>query len=137
MKKTFLSVMALAAMLWCAGCENQDLVRCRQDNQRLSGQLSDLQNQLTAANAALEKQKSENVDIQNKAMESITTMLKKEQAQREKLQSALDEKDALLKAEQQKLADALQQIDALKAENAKMKVELERLKAAATQAATK
>lgn len=137
MAKTSWIVFVVSMGVMLAGCENKDLLRCKEDNVRLTSQVSDLQKQLADTQAALDKQKAENIDIQNKAMESITTMLKKEQAQRDKLQSALNESQAALTDCQQKHADTLKQLDALKAENEKLKAELDRLKAAATQAATK
>lgn len=115
MKKMAFFVV-LAAVLVLAGCESKELVTCRQDNQKL-------QNDLTAANATIEKQKSDNADIQNKAMESIMTMLKKEEEQRKKLQATVAEKDTQLKTAQQ-------QADALKAQLDAANKAVEQLKAA-------
>lgn len=137
MKKTGWIVWFASMSVMLAGCENKDLLRCKEDNVRLTSQVSELQKQLADTQAALDKQKAENIDLQNKAMESITTMLKKEQAQRDKLQAALNESQAALNDCQQKHADTLNQLNALKAENEKLKADIDRLKAAATQAATK
>lgn len=148
MKKTGVGVVLMAA-LFLVGCESKELVTCREDNQTLQAQAATLQQQLTQTKAAVQQKdadiakiKAENVDMQNKAMESIMNMLKKEEDRSKKLQASIAQKDEQVKAEAQKTAaseqtikDLQQQIDALKADLVKANQAVETLKAQAAPAA--
>ena len=79
--------------------------------------------------------------MQNKAMESIMNMLKKEEERSKKLQASIAQKDEQLKAESDKTAASEQktnqlqkQIETLKADLAKANQAVETLKAQAAQA---
>lgn len=114
-------VWALAAtVVLLAGCESQELVTCRQDNQLLVQQTETLQQQLNQSNAEIQQKdseieriKSDNVEMQNKALEGIMTMLRKEEERRKNLQVTVDQKDQQLKAEINKVAASEQTVKQL------------------------
>ncbi len=147
MKKAGVGIVLLTA-LFLVGCQNKELVKCRQDNQTLQSQTTALQQELTQSKAAVQQKdaeiakiKAENVDMQNKAMESIMNMLKKEEERSKKLQASIAQKDEQLKAESDKTAASEQktnqlqkQIETLKADLAKANQAVETLKAQAAQA---
>jgi septal ring factor EnvC (AmiA/AmiB activator) len=100
----------VAAAIVLAGCENKALVTCRQDNQTLQAQTNTLQQELAQANAKVQQKdaeiakiKEENVAMQNTAMESIMSMLKKEEERSKKLQTSIAEKDTAIKGEREKV----------------------------------
>ena len=149
MKNVWVWTLA-AAVILLAGCESQELVTCRQDNQLLVQQTETLQQQLNQSNAEnlrkdndIERIKSENVEMQNKALEGIMTMLRKEEERRKSLQTAVDQKDEQLKAATDKsaaseqLAKRLQQqVETLKADLAKANQAIETLKTKAAEQTT-
>lgn len=115
MKHTGLLGLTVALLL-VVGCESPELVTCRQDRQMLEQQTETLQKELNQARATIERKdaeiakiRTENIEIQQQAMESIMTMLGREQERATRLQTALNEKEKALKAEQEKTA-ALQQL---------------------------
>lgn len=103
------SVVAVVVLL--SGCENSKLVTCRQDNEILQAKITSMQTELDQANVALQRKddqiakiRTDNVDIQEKAMESIMSMLKKEEERRKQIQDAMSVKDTELKSAQEKNA---------------------------------
>ncbi len=121
----------VAVMMLMAGCENQELVSCRQDNQLLEAQTASLRQELAQARTTIqqkddqiEKIKTENVEMQQKAMESIMSMLKKEEDRAKRLQTSLTEKEQALKAEQDKTAELERTTRQLQQQTEKLKTDL-------------
>ena len=124
--------MATATIVLLTGCESQELVTCRQDKETLLNKTTALQQELDQAVAALQQKdaeivkiKAQNIDMQNKAMESIMTMLKKEEDRSRTLQAVIAEKEAALKttrqsadAASQKISDLETQIETLQSKAA-------------------
>ena len=128
MKNAGVWVLA-AAVIVLAGCENKKLVTCRQDNQALMTQTKTLQQDVAQANAKvqqkeaeIEKIKAENVAMQNTAMESIMSMLKKEEERSKKLQAAIADKDTAIKGEQEKVAASSRRISELEKQIETLKI---------------
>ena len=124
MKNVFVCTVLMAALL-LAGCANKELAACQNDNKALQGQLSKATAALEQKNADIAKMKSENIDMQNKAMESIAGMLKKEEERSKKLQASIAEKDGLLKAETKKAAASEQTVTQLKQQIETLKADLD------------
>ena len=124
MKNVFVCTVLMAALL-LAGCANKELAACQNDNKALQGQLSKATAALEQKNADIAKMKSENIDMQNKAMESIAGMLKKEEERSKKLQASIAEKDGLLKAETKKAAASEQTVAQLKQQIETLKADLD------------
>ena len=120
----------MAAAVILTGCESKELVTCRQDNEILQSQAAAIQQELEQTRMALQRKdaevariKADNADMQQKAMESIMTMLKKEEERTKTLQTSIALKDEQLKAEadkrvaaEQAAAQALEQVKAIHAE---------------------
>jgi chromosome segregation ATPase len=132
MKKLF-AVLMLSAVVLLAGCQNPELINCQEENQSLQASVSALQQDLNAAKEALTKKdktienlRSENVDMQNKAMESIKTMMERQAVKDQEL------KDKLASAQQQAkqltgdLARSTQELDRVKTELVQVKAERDR-----------
>jgi len=103
-------------------------------------QLNDTQAQVQAANATIteketqiENLKAENVEMQNTAMQSITTMMQKQAAADEKLKKQLADSQKQVKELKQKIESMTIEYDNLKALYEKAKQNLD---AAATTAET-
>ncbi|HDS84195.1 MAG TPA: hypothetical protein ENN97_03245 [Phycisphaerales bacterium] len=121
----------VAAMMLITGCENPELKTCRQDNQLLEAQTASLRQELAQARTTIqqkedqiEKIKTENVEMQQKAMESIMSMLKKEEDRAKRLQTALTEKEQALKAEQDKTAELERTVSQSQQQTEKLKTDL-------------
>ena len=99
-----LTVMVVAVCL--VGCENAELVTCQQEKTVLQGQLDQANNQIEAL-------KAENVEMQTKAMESITTMMQKQAKKDEELKKNLADAKAELKNVKDQLAGKDQKIQEL------------------------
>lgn len=141
MKHVGVGAILMAAML-LVGCANKELVTCQENNKALQQELSQATATLQQKDASIAKIKAENVDMQNKAMESIASMLKKEEDRSKKLQASIAEKDGLLKAETEKatvseqtVKQMQQQIETLKAELDNANKAVETLKSQAPVAA--
>ena len=93
-------LLMLVVALGLVGCENSELITCQQQKQVLETQIEALQ--------------TENVEIQNKAMESITTMMQKQAAADEKVKN--------------QLADTKEELTEVKSKLSKQKTEHENLK---------
>ena len=97
------SLLAVVAIAVCLiGCENAELVSCQQDKNLLQGQLDQATAATAKRDAQIEALKTENTEMQTKAMESITTMMTKQA-----------EKD---KQDQQKIRDLKEKVAALEAQ---------------------
>lgn len=101
----------VSAVVMLAGCESKGLLTCREDNVTLQTKVDSMQKDVDKANTSLKQKdaeiakiKADNVEMQNTAMESIMTMLKKEEDRSKKLQAAITEKDTELKGAQDKIA---------------------------------
>ncbi len=87
------SLFAVAAIAVCLiGCENAELVTCQQDKDLLQGQLDQANTAIAEKDANIEALKTENTEIQTKAMESITTIMTKQAAKDSQLKQDLTEK---------------------------------------------
>ena len=124
-KGLIMKIAGLLSMLMVAlglvGCENSELITCQQQKQVLETRTDDLKKQLDQAKSAIterdkqiEALQTENVEIQNKAMESITTMMQK--------QAAADEKV------KKQLADTKEELTEVKSKLSEQKTEHENLK---------
>lgn len=114
--KKLCAFTVLTAMLFLLGCNNSELVNCQQENQSLQSNISLMQQELAAAKSAVEKKdktiedlRSENVQMQTKAMESIRTMMERQAAKDQEI------KDKLAAAQQQN-SELQKQLEQLKAE---------------------
>lgn len=86
---SLLAVLMLAVCL--AGCENSELVTCQQEQQALQTQTETLQQQLDQANTKIAALEAKNIEDQNIAMQSISTMMQKQAAADEKLKGQVAE----------------------------------------------
>jgi outer membrane murein-binding lipoprotein Lpp len=143
MKKLY-AVAVLSAVVLLAGCQNPELVNCQQENQSLQASVSVLQQDLNAAKEALAKKdkvvenlRSENIDLQNKAMEGIKTMMERQAAKDQELKDKLAATQQQLKQLTEQLAKTTQELDRAKTELEQVKAErdsaLEAAKAAAAE----
>ena len=87
---SLLSVLMVAVCL--VGCENPDLVTCQQEKEALQGQLEQANAAIAEKEARIEKMKADNIAMQNKAMESITTMMQKQATKDKEMKQALSQK---------------------------------------------
>jgi septal ring factor EnvC (AmiA/AmiB activator) len=96
------SLLAVLVVTVCLiGCENSELIDCQQDKDMLQGQVDQANAAITEKDAKIESLEAENIQAQNLAMESITTMMTKQA-----------EKD---KQDQQKIRDLKEKVAALEA----------------------
>ena len=87
------SLFAVLAIAVCLiGCENAELVTCQQEKDALQGQLDQANTTITEKDTNIEVLKSENTEMQTKAMESITTIMTKQAAKDKELKQKLVEK---------------------------------------------
>jgi len=92
------SLFAVLAIAICLiGCENAELVTCQQDKEVLQGQLDRANTAITEKDNNIEALKTENTEIQTKAMESITTMMTKQAAKDKELKQKLVERTKQVK----------------------------------------
>lgn len=113
-----LTAFVIVSVLLCmAGCENVQLAECQDQNAGLQVTIDDLQVQLEQAKSSLEakdkaidKLKAENVEAQNTAMQSITTMMQKQAAADKKLKEKLVDKVQQVKVLTAKVAELEKQI---------------------------
>ena len=108
------AVLAIAVCL--VGCENAELIDCQQDKDMLQGQVDQATAAISEKDAEIESLEAENIQAQNLAMESITTMMTKQA-----------EKD---KQDQQKIRDLKEKVAALEAEVTNQKGLYENMKKA-------
>lgn len=98
MKKTaLLSVLVTIALLAGCGGENPKLVTCQQEKADLQAQLQQANEAVQQKEAALAKQqatidelKAENTEVQKKALDSIRTIMQKENAAKVDLKKQLN-----------------------------------------------
>jgi predicted RNase H-like nuclease (RuvC/YqgF family) len=103
------AVLAIAVCL--VGCENAELVTCQQDKDLLQGQLDQANTAIMEKDANIEALKAKNIEDQNTAMKSITTMMTKQAAKDKKLNDALTQKKQEVTHLQQKVTALQAQID--------------------------
>ena len=108
------AVLAIAVCL--IGCENAELIDCQQDKDMLQGQVEQATAAISEKDAEIKSLEAENIQAQNLAMESITTMMTKQA-----------EKD---KQDQQKIRDLKEKVAALEAEVTNQKGLYENMKKA-------
>lgn len=106
MKKIgLLGILMMFALL--AGCEdaqkNQQLATCQQEKQQIQVQLDQANSIIQQKDLQIEKLKGEVRNINQKALESIRTMMERQNAKDIELKNNLKEKEALVKELQQKL----------------------------------
>jgi hypothetical protein len=85
------AVLAIAVCL--VGCENAELVTCQQDKDLLQGQLDQANTAIMEKDANIEALKANNIEDQNTAMKSITTMMTKQAAKDNELKEKLAQKE--------------------------------------------
>ena len=107
---SLLSVLVVAVCL--IGCENAELVTCQQEKQVLQGQLEQANSSIADKEEKIEALKTENTEIQNKAMESIQTMMTKQARNDKQLKQKLTERAKEVQALKEKVAALQAQIDA-------------------------
>ena len=93
------------------GCENSELIDCQQDREVLEGQLDEANAAVAKKDAEIEKLQADNLEAQTKAMEGISSIITKEQAQKEELKSKMIEKAEEAQALKEKVAALEAQID--------------------------
>ena len=97
---SLLAVLVVAVCL--IGCENAELIDCQQDKDMLQGQVDQATAAISEKDTEIESLEAKNINSQNLAMESITTMMTKQA-----------EKD---KQDQQKIGDLKEKVAALEAQ---------------------
>ena len=111
------SLFAVLAIAVCLiGCEDAELVTCQQEKEVLQGQVDQATAAISEKDAEIKSLEAENIQAQNLAMESITTMMTKQA-----------EKD---KQDQQKIRDLKEKVAALEAEVTNQKGLYENMKKA-------
>ena len=107
------SLFAVLAIAVCLiGCENAELVTCQQEKDLLQGQLDQANAAITNKDTNIEALKTENTEIQTKAMESITAMMTKQAEKDNLLKQKLVEKAKQVKDLEIKVASLEEQITA-------------------------
>ncbi|OQY05433.1 MAG: hypothetical protein B6I25_05645 [Planctomycetales bacterium 4572_13] len=96
--------VVLAITVCLVGCENAELVNCQQEKDLLQGQLDQVNTAITEKDTTIEALKTENTEIQTKAMESITTIMTKQAAKDSQLKQDLAEKAAQVQELEVKVA---------------------------------
>ena len=97
------SLFAVLAIAVCLiGCEDAELVTCQQEKEVLQGQVDQATAAISEKDTEIESLEAKNINSQNLAMESITTMMTKQA-----------EKD---KQDQQKIQDLKEKVAALEAQ---------------------
>ncbi|MBC8377975.1 MAG: hypothetical protein H8E62_02250 [Planctomycetes bacterium] len=100
-----LGIMATFVLL--AGCQDTQLINCQQENQALQTQLDQAKATATAKDKKIEDLEGEIQTVNQKALESIRTILEKQNAKDVELKNKLKIKEAEAAELQQKL-DAMQ-----------------------------
>jgi chromosome segregation ATPase len=91
--KTVVICVALTAALLLTGCANTELIAAQENSQALQQQLNQAKATIQQKDAEIATIKSENVQMQTTAMESITTMMNKEEERSKKLQASIAARD--------------------------------------------
>lgn len=108
MKKiSLLGILMMAALL--AGCENAEkkaqLVTCQQEKQQLQTQMDQANATLQQKDQQIDKLKGDVREVNQKALESIRTMMEKQNAKDVELKNKLKDKEAELKTLQQQVSE--------------------------------
>ena len=90
--KTVSLFAVLAIAVFLIGCENPELVSCQQEKDLMQGQLDQANTIITEKDTNIEALKTENTEMQTKAMESITTIMTKQAARDNELKQKLVER---------------------------------------------
>jgi chromosome segregation ATPase len=109
--KTLNLLLALLLAVCVVGCENSELIDCQQDRESLEGQLDEANAAVAEKETKIEKLKADNLEAQSKAMEGISAIITKEQAQKEKLNEQLGEKNQEIQTLKEKVVALQAQID--------------------------
>ena len=93
--KNILIISLTLSLMAVAGCSNSALTQCQDQNASLKGKVLQLEQNLaeekTAHQKDVEKLNAESVEMQTTAMQSMTTMLSKDKAVQDKLQTQINE----------------------------------------------
>ncbi len=111
MKRTIIALLVSAAVCLC-GCKNTQLQTCQDENAALKAQLEKSKVELASTqkvvadkDAEIAKQKAEVDKASTTALESIRSMLTKENAAKAELTKKLDAKDFQIKELEAKIAE--------------------------------
>jgi len=107
---SLLSLLVVAVCL--IGCENAELVTCQQEKDVLQGQLDQANTAITEKETSIKALKTENTELQTKAMESITTMMQKQAKKDNQIKQKLTERVQEIQTLKEKAASLQAQIDA-------------------------
>ncbi|MHC5088763.1 MAG: hypothetical protein ACYSOP_02150 [Planctomycetota bacterium] len=110
--KTLSLLVALMCTVCLIGCEDPELVTCQQENQALQSQLEQANTTVAEKDAQIEEMKSENIEIQTKAMESIQTVMAKQAEKDNKIKQKIVERARENQILKEKVASLKAQIDA-------------------------
>ena len=105
---SLLSVLVVAVCL--IGCENAELITCQQEKDTLQGQIELANTVIAEKDTQIEALKTENIEIQNTAMESISTMMAKQAKKDKELKQKLVGSDQQVKDLEAKVATLEKQI---------------------------
>ncbi len=138
MKKTVL-LGVLASIVLLAGCgENPKLTACQQEKADLQTQLDQANEAVQTKEAALaekeatiDKLKADNTEVQKKALESIRTIMQKENKAKVDAKKKLDAEKVKVKELQQKESELQQKVKKLQQKAAELEAEVTAQKAAA------
>ena len=130
-----LVVAGLAFMLF--GCENAELVSCQEQNHILTADLDQAKAEIVKAGKDFAAFKQESEEMQTKAMEGITSMLRKqEEVSKKQREASAQAKEAAAKAKeaaaqaQEKAAGLAKQLEEAKKAQAALQGEVAELKKA-------
>lgn len=104
------SVLLIAVCL--VGCENPELVTCQQEKDTLQVQLDQANTAISKKDSQIEALKTENTEMQTKAMESISVMMTKQAEKDKELNQKLDKRAQQVKDLEAKVASLEAQIAA-------------------------
>jgi outer membrane murein-binding lipoprotein Lpp len=106
------SLFAVLVVAVCLiGCENAELVTCQQEKDTLQSQVDQANAAVTAKETQIETLKTENTEMQTKAMEGISTIIKKQAEKEEQLSQKFIEKAQEVQDLKVKIAALEAQID--------------------------
>ena len=95
--------LLIVALLCVGGCSNRKLTDCQQQNQKLQADVTQIQQRLqdetVKHKAEVDKLNAESAEMQTQAMQSMTTMLKKDQEVQEKLKTRVAELEVQVKTQ--------------------------------------
>lgn len=118
MKRTIIALLAIAVFCLC-GCENKQVRTCQDENAALKAQLEKSKVELASAqkvvaekDAEIAKQKAEVDKTSTTALESIRSMLTKENAAKAEMKKKMDAKDVQIKELEAKIADLSKPVEA-------------------------